>query len=186
MNRSRYFETAVKMDEALLSLLDEKEFEYITVKEICARANVNRSTFYLHYETIGDLLAETMELISSRFYEGHPSKEPEIEDSTLDELYFITDDRILPYLNFVRENRKAYRAIHENPAVFDVDGAFRRMLSEVFSPILSRYGVDEARHGYIMGFYRGGLTAVVMKWVEGGCAEPPEEIAEIIKTVITK
>lgn len=70
--------------------------------------------------------------------------------------------------------------------MFDVDGAFKRMLSEVFSPILSRYGVDEARHGYIMGFYRGGLTAVVMKWVEGGCAEPPEEIAEIIKTVIAK
>lgn len=186
MNRSRYFETAVRMDEALLSLLDEKEFEHITVKEICARAGVNRSTFYLHYETIGDLLAETMELISSRFYEGHPSKEPEIEGSTLDELYFITDDRILPYLNFVRENRRAYRAIHGNPAVFDVESTFKRMFSEVFSPILSRYGVDEARHGYIMGFYRGGLTAIVMKWVEGDCAEPLEEIAEIIKTVIAK
>lgn len=85
-----------------------------------------------------------------------------------------------------RENRRAYRAIHENPAVFDVDGAFKRMLSDVFSPILSRYGVDEAKHGYIMGFYRSGLTAVVMKWVENDCAEPPEKIAEIIKTVVAK
>ena len=45
------------MDEAFLSLLEKKDFEYITVKEICAAAGVNLSTFYLHYETLGDLLA---------------------------------------------------------------------------------------------------------------------------------
>lgn len=36
------------------------------IAEICARAKVNLSTFYLHYETIGDLLMETMSLISNR------------------------------------------------------------------------------------------------------------------------
>lgn len=48
------------MDEAFLELLGEKDFPYITVKEICSRAGVNRSTFYLHYETIEDLLAESV------------------------------------------------------------------------------------------------------------------------------
>ena len=57
-SQSKYFHTAAKMDEALISLLNEKEFEYITVKEICARAGVNRSTFYLHYENTRDLLEE--------------------------------------------------------------------------------------------------------------------------------
>ena len=32
---------------------------YITVKEICEKAGVNRSTFYLHYENTTDLLQET-------------------------------------------------------------------------------------------------------------------------------
>ena len=52
MNRSesRYFATAARMDEAFLTLLAKKDFEYITVKEICEVAEVNRSTFYLHYE----------------------------------------------------------------------------------------------------------------------------------------
>ena len=51
MNRSesKYFNTARLMDDALIDLLSEKEFEYITVKEICEKAGVNRSTFYLHY-----------------------------------------------------------------------------------------------------------------------------------------
>ena len=51
------------MDAAFLELLEEKDFAYITVKEICARAGVNRSTFYLHYETIADLLAESAQHI---------------------------------------------------------------------------------------------------------------------------
>ncbi|MGN1134205.1 MAG: TetR/AcrR family transcriptional regulator [Oscillospiraceae bacterium] len=55
-SESKYFNTAVKMDEALLSILETKDFKYITIKEICERAGVNRSTFYLHYENIGDLL----------------------------------------------------------------------------------------------------------------------------------
>lgn len=38
------------MDEALLALLEKKEFAYITIRELCAAAGVNRSTFYLHYQ----------------------------------------------------------------------------------------------------------------------------------------
>lgn len=45
---SKYFNTALLMNQALILLLEKKEFEYITVKEICEKAGVNRSTFYLH------------------------------------------------------------------------------------------------------------------------------------------
>ena len=69
MNRSesKYFSTAVKMDEAFLALLEKKDFAYITVKEICAAAGVNRSTFYLHYETINDLLSDSASYINQQF-----------------------------------------------------------------------------------------------------------------------
>ena len=49
-SESKYFNTALLMDEALLLILEKKEFEFISVKEICDKAGVNRSTFYLHYE----------------------------------------------------------------------------------------------------------------------------------------
>ena len=45
---SKYFNTANLMDEALMRLLEHKDYEYITVKEVCKKAGVNRSTFYLH------------------------------------------------------------------------------------------------------------------------------------------
>ena len=55
------------MDEAFLALLDKKNFAYITVKEICEAAGVNRSTFYLHYETMADLLSESVSHMNEQF-----------------------------------------------------------------------------------------------------------------------
>lgn len=74
MNRSesKYFATAARMDEAFLELLEKKDFAYITVKEICEKAGVNRSTFYLHYETVNDLLEESARHIIDRFIEAMP------------------------------------------------------------------------------------------------------------------
>ncbi len=34
-SESKYFNTAARMDEALILLLEKKDLEYITVKEIC-------------------------------------------------------------------------------------------------------------------------------------------------------
>ena len=42
------------IEKALLSLLDEKELYKISVKELCNRANVARSTFYAYYDVIDD------------------------------------------------------------------------------------------------------------------------------------
>ena len=54
------------MDAAFLELLGKKDFSCITVKERCETAGVNRSTFYLHYETIGDLLAESVDYMNDQ------------------------------------------------------------------------------------------------------------------------
>ena len=66
-SESKYFNTATKMDIALISLLKKKEFGYITVSEICKIAGVNRSTFYLHYENVEDLLNETTQYLLNEF-----------------------------------------------------------------------------------------------------------------------
>lgn len=70
-SESKYFNTAVRMDRAFLELLEKKDMEYITVKEICEAAGVNRSTFYLHYETIDDLLAESVQYMNQQFSGTH-------------------------------------------------------------------------------------------------------------------
>ena len=99
-SESKYFNTASKMDEAFLDLLSKKDFAYITVKEICDKAGVNRSTFYLHYETVSDLLSESIEYMNGQFldYIKHDSQEfvKRLKDCPLDELYLITPEYLNP------------------------------------------------------------------------------------------
>lgn len=52
--RTRY--TRLAMQDALVELLQDQPLGSITVKALCERADVNRSTFYAHYTSIEDLL----------------------------------------------------------------------------------------------------------------------------------
>ena len=111
-SESKYFNTAIKMDEAFIELLEEKDFEYISVKEICERAGVNRSTFYLHYETIGDLLEESVSYMNERFLEyfngNGQSIAGRIDVADIKELYLVTPDYLRPYLEYIKEHQRVF------------------------------------------------------------------------------
>ncbi|WP_339198492.1 TetR/AcrR family transcriptional regulator [Solibacillus sp. FSL R5-0449] len=51
------------LKDTFIRLLNEKSFDMITIKELVAEADVNRSTFYDHYENKEHLLIEIMETI---------------------------------------------------------------------------------------------------------------------------
>ena len=112
-SESKYFHTAQKMDEALLALLSEKDLDYITVKEICKVSGVSRSTFYLHYETIGDLLLETAQYITDTFYAyfQHLPKKEYVPGASKETLVFITPEYLTPWLSFIRDNMLLYRTV---------------------------------------------------------------------------
>ena len=52
----RYIKTEKAIQKAFHELLQEKTLQKITVKEIAERAEINKTTFYAHYETLPDLI----------------------------------------------------------------------------------------------------------------------------------
>ena len=52
----------IKLKQALLILLDENEFDQLSVSKICKEADVNRSTFYAYYDNQFQLLEGYTEL----------------------------------------------------------------------------------------------------------------------------
>ena len=70
VNRRVQF-TKNALREAMIELITEKPLTSITVKDVCARADINRSTFYLHYKDVDSLLVEVedyaIDYISLRF-----------------------------------------------------------------------------------------------------------------------
>lgn len=181
-SESKYFNTAIKMDKAFLDLLAEKDFEYITVKEICKRADVNRSTFYLHYETIADLLNESVEYISNDFQKYFSKNDiiSKINSLPLEELIFIKPDYIIPYLSYVKDNKKLFQTAVLHSGTLQFDKAYKRMFEYIFSPILMRFDIPENERQYIMVFYINGIIALIMEWLKNDCRESVEDIADII------
>ena len=93
-----------------MALLDKKNFAYITVKEIYEAAGVNRSTFYLHYETMADLLSESVSHMNEQFL-AHMKKDTDafvtkMRDCPMDELYLITPEYLTPYLGYIEQHKR--------------------------------------------------------------------------------
>lgn len=183
-SESKYFNTAVLMDNALISLLEKKDFQYISVKEICQKAGVNRSTFYLHYESIVDLLEETTEYINSQFLSSF-EKTPEsfvnrIHEAPLSELVLINDEFLKPYLRFVKEHKSIFRAVFNNPECLKANLQLSKMRQYILMPIMERFGIPREEQKYWISYYISGTMAIVKEWIMGGCKESVEQIGTII------
>jgi len=187
-SESKYFNTAIRMDKAFLELLEKKDFAFITVKEICESAGVNRSTFYLHYETIEDLLSESTEFIYKQFV-THMNEEPsefisKIGTCPLDELYLITPNYMTPYLEYVKEHHRLFRTVTEKADTFRLDLTYTKMFYHIFEPILKRFGVPESDRKYLMTFYIHGLNAIITEWLKSDCKDSIEYIISVMNKCI--
>lgn len=188
-NESKYFKSAEKMHTALISLIDEKAFELITVKEICEVAGVNRSTFYLHYDNTNDLLKETVEAVYKDFFRrfsAEESKEVNIVDKTDEELFLVTPKYLMPYLEFVEDNRKLFLIMYEKNEIMGAEKTYEKWFKEIFGPILTRFGVSEEEQPFIMIFYLKGIIGVINEWIARDCAESKEELIGIIQKCILR
>ena len=183
-NESKYFNTAIKMDEALITLLEKKDFEYITVKEICNAAGVNRSTFYLHYENTSDLLKETTQYIIDKhlaYYEIDKKRiSLDFETCNLGDLIFITSEYLTPYLTFIKENQRIFKVSIKQFNSMNMDKVYSRMFEYIFNPILSRFHVPMGERTYVIKFYLTGVFAIVMEWLEKNCSDEMDAIIKII------
>ena len=176
------------MDEAFLALLAKKDFMYITVKEICEVAGVNRSTFYLHYETMSDLLSESVNRMNEQFRacmeKDSDAFSAKLQNCPRDELYLITQDYLKPYLSYIKNNKRLFRTATENAAVLGLDKSYDRMFRHVFTPILDRYGVLQQDRPYIMAFYIRGLMAIISEWLKNDCTDSITYVIGVIQQCV--
>ena len=173
---SRYQYTASLMDEALLLILEQKDFDAITVKEVCQKAGVNRSTFYLHYETMNDLLEETVDFINDRFkasLAAVPADDPS-------KVVLTSEKYLRPYLTFIKENMRAYRVIHQKDHLFNSQKTFQSFYQSIFSPALTHFGVSEQEKKYVFAFYTQGTVAIIGEWLESNCRDDIDMIVNLI------
>ncbi|MBZ0305227.1 MAG: TetR/AcrR family transcriptional regulator [Anaerolineae bacterium] len=88
---------------ALVELMKEKGFDAITIQDVTDRANVGRTTFYLHYSSKEDLLLDHHAELQTQFQLTIMSYEQLFSD--------VPQPEMVTLLNLLAENRPMYYAI---------------------------------------------------------------------------
>ncbi len=63
----RVVRTKTAIRNAFVELIEEKGFDAITVKDITTKANINRGTFYAHYQDKFDLMTKCQKKLCMSF-----------------------------------------------------------------------------------------------------------------------
>ena len=157
--RVQYTRRALR--EALIDLVCEKPLSSISITDICARADINRSTFYLHYQGIHDLLGEI---------EAHIIEQMEQQltcTPTIETLHSLVD--------FLERMRQSPRNVKLFSALCGEQGDphFVRRLQEMAYEAFQRGwnntmpGTAEGRKRLIYSYIVSGIIAVLSAWMQG-------------------
>ena len=153
-------------------LILEKGYETITVEDICAKADISRSTFYAHYTGKDDLKRKGMEQHLRRLL--HHRQQPR-SDRRARGLDFS-----LPMLQHAREHRALYRALVGGRGGVVALESIRRILSDLVRDQLparaGKAGNEAIPRECVVRYVVGAYMAVLTWWLDGGAKLPPERL----------
>ena len=176
MNRkenSGYQKTHQKIKDSLLKLIGEKELKNITINEICQLCEINRSTFYAHFQDIYEVMEQIGREMEHSLIEAYKNQYVKGTD-------FLSTHYIVVLMEHMRQNQVFYKAMFQDSNVLMLDKSMDMLRVEIFVPIFNRIGLTEREGRYHFNFFKAGFFTVLKQWLEEGCIESPKELAQII------
>lgn len=135
-----------------------------------------------------DLLAETIKYLYTKLKDKFVNiiklNKETIKNATLDELMLFKMEYAIPYLEFIKANKKAFISIIKYPNLFQVDQTFLEMFNSIFKPIQTRFNIPSEEKLYIMKFYISGIHAIIVEWIKNDCKDDIKFIAHLIEKCI--
>lgn len=152
-------QTRTTIIAAFAQLLDEKPLNKITVKDIVDTCNINRNTFYYHFQDIPTLLQEMMEekvnvLIQRHYTFGRPL------------------DCIQPALQYGKAHKQAilhvYRAVSRETFLSYLDRLAQHMVDEYFRNISQELSVPAEDANILNRYYKCTIVGCLLDWLDTG------------------
>lgn len=175
--RTQYSKRVIR--ESLYELMKEKPLNKITVREICEKADVNRSTFYAYYTDIYDL----HQRIIKQFFRfqhsvikkanGVLEKKKDITDLQVDDFYEI----YYFYLETIKENKELYKFIFNQNSSQSVFVSFRKVFYHNLKQMLPEETPAKIADAFkdSFTFVNGGTTALMTQWLSTDCTSASVE-----------
>ena len=161
------------LKDAMTEMLRETDIYHVSIRELCQRADVNRTTFYKYYgsqfELLSDMENDMLTFLSNTVTEHEAEPVKIIETACV----------------YMENHLEFGRLIINN----NVDPLFPQKLfslAAVRSAALNKYAgqMDEAMMEYLYHYITYGAYRIICVWLNKEQREPPEQIAQFLIRLI--
>jgi AcrR family transcriptional regulator len=171
--------------EALFSLILEKGYDAVTIEDITGRADLGRTTFYLHYKDKEDLLLqciqETVGELVEEISKMMPSDNRSSDKNVPDPIYFIFEH--------AAQNADLYRIILRGEGSFRTSARLRVIISQYASELLTQtkseiHITETVPMDVISNYFTGSLLGMLTWWLESNMRYSAQEISEMYRRLL--
>ena len=161
------------LKDGVMRILKKKHISDISVSELCEEAQINRTTFYRHYQTAHDVLMEIELDFMNEFYEV-PAPTKNINDIR---------NHAVRMCDFLYENRETAKLFIQNNTDNDFRLLFQNFADDFVASRAVYYKgktVNENTLRLMTTFFAYGIYSMVRQWLIEEIPMSPTEVADLI------
>ena len=171
----RVVKTIEGIKAAFEELICEKDYERITVKELCDKARINKKTFYHYYETLDALLTEMQVELSAGYIERIKDYDlPEDLDKVNREFFVFSAEQGLAYEKITTS--VTYHSIRDEMVESVNDAGWSK--SKKYQKL------SDYEKKLLMGLVNNSVLTAYRGWVEDGKKLPMEDVIEMTNRIV--
>ncbi|GED71785.1 TetR family transcriptional regulator [Brevibacillus reuszeri] len=183
----RIIRTRHLMRDALVSLIDERGYESITVHDITDRATINRATFYLHYRDKQDLLiSSTDDILEELITNLEMTDTAEVSFADLEE----PPSSFVGMFEQIAKHADFYRVMlskqHMPYFVMRVQEVLAGFVQEGLSSVLAKDNELSVPREMVIRYTASAFLGVMIWWLENDMTYSPKYMASNLLRIATK
>ncbi|MGO4734487.1 TetR/AcrR family transcriptional regulator [Paenibacillus sp. 2KB_22] len=168
----RVLKTRKAIIEAFVGLLEEQEFEQITINDIADRANVNRGTIYLHYADKFDLLDQCIETYLQHLLEACMIESPTPTSVT-------AKDALLRTFRYLEQHATTYTTLLTKKGIPAFRSKLMTLLIQGVQEQMDACGIQEGMKKEVtIQFLASAAVGLLEWWIMNSMPYPAEEIVD--------
>lgn len=183
----RVVKTRKEIRKALLSLMQEKDFEVITVLDITDRANINRGTFYLHYVDKYEMLEKYEQELFEKLH--HVAVEYLKDNDTMDEFLHTRYPTIAHVFHCLQEEQELLAILLKTRGFFSFQDRVKHTFIDMFrNHIPSKVSEHQLSYPieFLALFASATLISVIQYWLQSDMKQTPEQLAQMVWDIFLK
>jgi AcrR family transcriptional regulator len=176
--------TRRQLRDALMALILERGYNAVTIEDITDRADLGRTTFYLHFRDKEDLLVASLEEIAEDL-------KAQVEEIADDDVVKggVQMNPVAVVFRHVDENRDLYRIILQGEGSNKAASRIRDIIEEAAADYFARRlsalvsAPPEVPRGLVAGYFAAAMMGFVTLWLEKELPFRGDEAADLFMTL---